>query len=107
MNSEDFQSGKDSYAPILHSHLTKIRQPVDPNSVDIGCDPKTLSIADALAFQEQKQFPLETFCDYIVAKMNFNVDQFYQLKTMIHSTDTVSKLFACIGMRKLLPIKLV
>lgn len=51
----------------------KQEEPVDPNAVDVGCDPTTISVDEALKLQEQKQFPLETFINNVVVKMKFNV----------------------------------
>lgn len=73
--------------------------------VDIGCDPTDLTIEQAFELQQQRQYPLEIFINNVAVKMKFKVEDLPRLVEMIHSQDTQTKLFACIGIRKLLSIE--
>jgi len=47
----------------------------------------------------------EAFITNIAAKMKFSINDFSKLNQLIYEEDILTKLFACVGMRKLLSIE--
>lgn len=72
-----------------------------PDNMDIS----VLTIEEALNYQKQSGMECEAFITGVATKMKFAINDFSQLNQLIYVDDIVTKLFACVGMRKLLSIE--
>lgn len=76
---------------------------VDPNLEKL--DIPNLTLDQALDFQKTSGMDLESFINNVANKMKFTIGDFNKLCQYIYSEDVNIKLFALVGMRKLLSIE--
>ena len=76
---------------------------VDPNLEKL--DIPNLNLDQALDFQKTSGMDLESFINNVANKMKFTIGDFNKLCQYIYSEDVNIKLFALVGMRKLLSIE--
>lgn len=68
-------------------------------------DIPNLTLDQALDFQKTSGMDLESFINNVANKMKFTIGDFNKLCQYIYSEDVNIKLFALVGMRKLLSIE--
>lgn len=101
---------KDRREEAMEKRRKTFLGPVEmPASEDItaqlGVDVASFTIDNAFACCQQHQMGLEPFISNIATKMKFQKPDLARLVKLIHSSDNFEKLFALVGLRKLLSIE--